>query len=147
HHSAADLAYNQPCCSVNHVPRCNGDCRSASNAGYSLLCRDCICSIRRLHDADWLSNQPHGIRPRWLYVQRFRTSRRDSHRAIHLDFCYIYHLFLQTHLTVNHLYPITTKVSRDQREELLSQRARLIWFTGLSGSGKSTLAVQLEAQL
>jgi len=48
---------------------------------------------------------------------------------------------------VNHLYPITTKVSRDQREELLSQRARLIWFTGLSGSGKSTLAVQLEAQL
>mgnify|MGYP001367773434 FL=1 len=48
---------------------------------------------------------------------------------------------------MNHLYPITTKVSRDQREELLSQRARLIWFTGLSGSGKSTLAVQLEAQL
>ena len=47
---------------------------------------------------------------------------------------------------MNHLYPITTKVSRDQREELLSQRARLIWFTGLSGSGKSTLAVQLEAQ-
>src|SRR5690606_33241196 len=68
-------------------------------------------------------------------------------RAIHLDFCYLYHLFLQTRLIVNHLYPITTKVSRDQREELLSQQARLIWFTGLSGSGKSTLAVQLEAQL
>jgi adenylylsulfate kinase len=34
-----------------------------------------------------------------------------------------------------------------QREDLLNQRATLIWFTGLSGSGKSTLAVQLEAQL
>lgn len=48
---------------------------------------------------------------------------------------------------MNHIYPITTKVSKAQREELLSQRAVLIWFTGLSGSGKSTLAVQLEAQL
>jgi adenylyl-sulfate kinase len=48
---------------------------------------------------------------------------------------------------VNHIYPINTKVSKDQREVMLNQRARLIWFTGLSGSGKSTLAVQLEAQL
>jgi adenylylsulfate kinase len=48
---------------------------------------------------------------------------------------------------VNHIYPITTKVSRDQREKLLKQKTKLIWFTGLSGSGKSTLAVQLEAQL
>lgn len=48
---------------------------------------------------------------------------------------------------MNHIYPITTKVSKAQREELFSQRATLIWFTGLSGSGKSTLAVQLEAQL
>jgi adenylylsulfate kinase len=48
---------------------------------------------------------------------------------------------------VNHIYPIQTKVSKDQREAILNQRARLIWFTGLSGSGKSTLAVQLEAQL
>lgn len=46
-----------------------------------------------------------------------------------------------------HIYPIKTKVSKDQREAILGQRARLIWFTGLSGSGKSTLAVQLEAQL
>jgi adenylylsulfate kinase len=45
------------------------------------------------------------------------------------------------------IYPIKTKVSREQREGLLNQRATLIWFTGLSGSGKSTLAVQLEAQL
>jgi adenylylsulfate kinase len=48
---------------------------------------------------------------------------------------------------MNHIYPITTKVSKAQRETLLSQRATLLWFTGLSGSGKSTLAVQLEAQL
>ncbi|MBX2944910.1 MAG: adenylyl-sulfate kinase [Cyclobacteriaceae bacterium] len=45
------------------------------------------------------------------------------------------------------LYPIQTQVTKQQREQLLQQRSRLIWFTGLSGSGKSTLAVQLEAQL
>jgi adenylylsulfate kinase len=48
---------------------------------------------------------------------------------------------------VNHIYPITTRVSKSEREKLLTQCAKLIWFTGLSGSGKSTLAVQLEAQL
>ncbi|HEY9049373.1 MAG TPA: adenylyl-sulfate kinase [Ohtaekwangia sp.] len=48
---------------------------------------------------------------------------------------------------MNHIYPIKTKVSKQQREALAKQQARLIWFTGLSGSGKSTLAVQLEAQL
>ena len=47
----------------------------------------------------------------------------------------------------NNIYPIQTKVSKNQRERLLGQHATLIWFTGLSGSGKSTLAVQLEAQL
>lgn len=48
---------------------------------------------------------------------------------------------------MEHIYPIKTKVSKEQREKLLNQHARLIWFTGLSGSGKSTLAVQLEAEL
>lgn len=48
---------------------------------------------------------------------------------------------------MNNLYPIKTKVSAGQRHQLLNQRPRLIWFTGLSGSGKSTLAVQLEAEL
>lgn len=48
---------------------------------------------------------------------------------------------------MNHIYPIKTKVSKEQREQLLKQRAKLFWFTGLSGSGKSTLAVQFEAQL
>jgi adenylylsulfate kinase len=48
---------------------------------------------------------------------------------------------------LNNIYPIQTKVSTAQRQELLKQKAKLIWFTGLSGSGKSTLAVQLEAHL
>lgn len=50
-------------------------------------------------------------------------------------------------MNTNHLYPIKTKVSKQQREQVMNQHATLIWFTGLSGSGKSTLAVQLEAQL
>ena len=48
---------------------------------------------------------------------------------------------------MDYIYPFQTKVSKDQREVLMNQHARLVWFTGLSGSGKSTLAVQLEAQL
>jgi adenylylsulfate kinase len=48
---------------------------------------------------------------------------------------------------LNNIYPIQTQVSNRQRQQLLKQQPRLIWFTGLSGSGKSTLAVQLEAQL
>ncbi len=48
---------------------------------------------------------------------------------------------------MSNIFPIQTKVSQSQRQELLQQKAKLIWFTGLSGSGKSTLAVQLEAAL
>lgn len=48
---------------------------------------------------------------------------------------------------MNHIYPIKTKVSTADRQKLLGQQAKLIWFTGLSGSGKSTIAVQLEAEL
>lgn len=48
---------------------------------------------------------------------------------------------------MSNIFPIQTKVSQSQRQELLKQKAKLIWFTGLSGSGKSTLAVQLEAIL
>jgi len=39
------------------------------------------------------------------------------------------------------------KVNRVMREELLDQRAAVLWFTGLSGSGKSTLSSMLEKQL
>jgi adenylyl-sulfate kinase len=48
---------------------------------------------------------------------------------------------------LSNIFPIQTKVSQAQRQELFKQNAKLIWFTGLSGSGKSTLAVQLEAVL
>lgn len=47
----------------------------------------------------------------------------------------------------DNIHPIQTKVSQAQRQTLLRQQAKLVWFTGLSGSGKSTLAVQLEAAL
>jgi adenylylsulfate kinase len=48
---------------------------------------------------------------------------------------------------LNYIYPINTKVSAEERQRLMKQKPKLIWFTGLSGSGKSTLAVQLEAAL
>ena len=48
---------------------------------------------------------------------------------------------------MNYIYPIKTKVSAAERQQLMNQKPKLIWFTGLSGSGKSTLAVQLEAAL
>lgn len=48
----------------------------------------------------------------------------------------------------NHIYPIFDKtLQRTDREQLLNQRAQVIWFTGLSGSGKSTLAIALEREL
>jgi adenylyl-sulfate kinase len=50
-------------------------------------------------------------------------------------------------MALNNIHPITTKVSKTDREILFQQRSAMIWFTGLSGSGKSTLAVQLEARL
>ena len=39
------------------------------------------------------------------------------------------------------------RVSRGERESLLSQRGAVLWFTGLSGSGKSTVAHTLEHAL
>ena len=38
-------------------------------------------------------------------------------------------------------------VSREQREELLGQPGRVVWFTGLSGCGKSTIANELDQLL
>ena len=48
----------------------------------------------------------------------------------------------------NHIYPIFDRtLQRSDRERLLSQKGKVIWFTGLSGSGKSTLAIALEREL
>ncbi len=40
-----------------------------------------------------------------------------------------------------------TKIKKEDREKLLSQKGCVIWFTGLSGSGKSTIANAVESRL
>lgn len=40
-----------------------------------------------------------------------------------------------------------TKVSYEERCNLLKQKGLVVWFTGLSGSGKSTVAVEVEKML
>lgn len=46
-----------------------------------------------------------------------------------------------------HIIPHDHKISREDRERLLNQKARVLWFVGLSGSGKSTLASRVEQEL
>jgi adenylylsulfate kinase len=47
-----------------------------------------------------------------------------------------------------HLYPaFEPGARRKKREELLRQRGKAFWLTGLSGSGKSTLALEAEKRL
>ena len=47
-----------------------------------------------------------------------------------------------------HIHPIFEKLlQREEREERLGQRSKVVWLTGLSGSGKSTLALRLERLL
>lgn len=41
----------------------------------------------------------------------------------------------------------TINLTLQNREQLLNQRALVLWFTGLSGSGKTTLSDALEAEL
>ncbi|MBC8059116.1 MAG: adenylyl-sulfate kinase [Clostridiaceae bacterium] len=38
-------------------------------------------------------------------------------------------------------------VTREHRESILTQKSKLLWFTGLSGSGKSTVANSLDKRL
>lgn len=46
------------------------------------------------------------------------------------------------------LHPVFDQIlTRGDRERLLRQRSRVIWFTGLSGAGKTTLAKELEKKL
>jgi len=49
-------------------------------------------------------------------------------------------------MSVN-LTPPSLAIQRQDREALLDQIGKMIWFTGLSGSGKSTLANALEIEL
>jgi adenylylsulfate kinase len=51
-------------------------------------------------------------------------------------------------MSADNLHPIFERVlSREEKEQGLKQRARVIWLYGLSGSGKSTLAIALERRL
>ena len=38
-------------------------------------------------------------------------------------------------------------LQREEKEELLNQKSKVIWMTGLSGSGKTTIAIALEQKL
>ncbi len=45
------------------------------------------------------------------------------------------------------IHPFNHLLPRESKEELLRQRGKVLWFTGLSGSGKSTIAKGLEERL
>jgi adenylylsulfate kinase len=46
------------------------------------------------------------------------------------------------------IFPVFNKIiNREEKEKLLKQRAKVIWFTGLSGAGKTTLGRHLEERL
>jgi adenylylsulfate kinase len=52
------------------------------------------------------------------------------------------------YVSVEHIHPIFDRIlDRRQKEELLQQRAVVVWLVGLSGSGKSTIAQALEKRL
>jgi adenylylsulfate kinase len=46
------------------------------------------------------------------------------------------------------IHPVSDRMlTRESREKLLQQKAKVFWLTGLSGSGKSTLAIGLQSEL
>jgi adenylylsulfate kinase len=48
----------------------------------------------------------------------------------------------------NNIFPVFDQIiNRDQKEKLLKQKAKVVWFTGLSGSGKTTLGASVEKEL
>lgn len=47
-----------------------------------------------------------------------------------------------------HIYPIFDRIlQKSDKEKLLNQKAKVLWFSGLSGSGKSTIAKEVEREL
>lgn len=47
-----------------------------------------------------------------------------------------------------HIYPVFDKIlQRKDKEQLLRQRSKVIWMTGLSGAGKTTIAKYLDEAL
>lgn len=46
------------------------------------------------------------------------------------------------------IFPVFEQIlQRETKEELLNQKSKVLWFTGLSGSGKTTIAIALEKEL
>lgn len=48
---------------------------------------------------------------------------------------------------MENLFTQNSLITRKDREKLLGQKGKVLWFTGLSGSGKSTLADALNSKL
>ncbi len=50
--------------------------------------------------------------------------------------------------TPENIHPVFDQIlTRTHKEQLLNQRSKVIWFTGLSGAGKTTIAKGLEKNL
>jgi len=50
--------------------------------------------------------------------------------------------------TPENIHPVFDQIlTRAHKEQLLNQRSKVVWFTGLSGAGKTTLAKGLEKNL
>lgn len=47
----------------------------------------------------------------------------------------------------SNIHPFNHLLPRQSKEQLLNQRGKVFWFTGLSGSGKSTIARGMEEEL
>ena len=48
----------------------------------------------------------------------------------------------------NNIHPVFDQILlRPEKEKLLNQYSKVIWFTGLSGAGKTTIAQQVERKL
>ena len=48
----------------------------------------------------------------------------------------------------NHIYTVFDQIiNKEQKEQVLKQKAKVLWFTGLSGSGKTTLGASVEKEL
>jgi adenylylsulfate kinase len=46
------------------------------------------------------------------------------------------------------IYPVFEQIiNKEQKETLLNQKAKVLWFTGLSGAGKTTLGAAVEKEL
>jgi adenylylsulfate kinase len=51
-------------------------------------------------------------------------------------------------IKATNIHPVFDRIiGRNEKEQSLNQKARVIWMTGLSGSGKTTIAIGLEKEL